>query len=191
MAFELIREELDGIKVFKPRVFGDSRGFFFESFQKAELQKFGITADFVQDNQSRSAKGTIRGMHLQYNKPQGKLLRVTRGCAVFREIDVRPHSTTFGQYIEQELSDENNFIMWVPPGFANGFSAESEICDVNYKCTEYWNAASEVTINYSTPEVGIRWNVSSPIVSAKDQAGISLSEWLSLYKKLSVGIPLF
>lgn len=177
MALELIRNVLDGILVLSPKVFGDSRGFFYESFHKGHLAEFGITTEFVQDNHSRSMKNTIRGMHLQYDRPQGKLLRVTQGTATFREIDLRPNSKYFGQYIEQVLSEENKLMMWVPPGFANGFSADSNIVDVQYKCTEYWNPDSEITILYSDEEVGINWGIDSPVVSDKDKHGISLSQF--------------
>ena len=177
MALELIREELNGIMVFAPKVFQDSRGFFFESFHKNQLLEFGISDDFVQDNHSRSTKNTIRGMHLQYNKPQGKLLRVTQGTATFREIDVRPNSKYFGQFIEQELSEENKLMMWVPPGFANGFSADTDLVDVQYKCTEYWNPDSEITILFSDEEVSINWRINNPIVSAKDMLGITLNQY--------------
>ncbi len=150
MALELIRDVLDGVKVFSPRVFEDKRGFFYESFHKEQLNEFGISDDFVQDNHSRSIKGTIRGMHLQYDKPQGKLIRVTRGSATFREIDLRPNSKYFGQFMEQVISEENKLLMWVPPGFANGFSADSDIVDVQYKCTEYWNPNSESSMIKNT-----------------------------------------
>lgn len=177
MALELIRDVLDGVKVFSPRVFEDKRGFFYESFHKEQLNEFGISDDFVQDNHSRSIKGTIRGMHLQYDKPQGKLIRVIRGSATFREIDLRPNSKYFGQFMEQVLSEENKLLMWVPAGFANGFSADADLVDVHYKCTEYWNPNSEITVLYSDEEIGINWGIDCPIVSDKDKLGISLNQF--------------
>lgn len=177
MAFEVIREALNGIKVLSPKIFGDNRGFFYESFHKEQLNELGIYEEFVQDNHSRSIINTIRGMHLQYDKPQGKLLRVTQGIATFREIDLRPNSKSFGQYIEQVLSADNKLMMWVPPGFANGFSADTDIVDVQYKCTEYWNPNSEMTLLYSDEEVGINWGIDSPIITGKDMLGMTLAQF--------------
>lgn len=177
MSFNLIKEDLNGIKLIEPKVFADSRGYFFEAYKESDFIKIGIDEKFVQENQSSSSKGTIRGMHFQYNNPQGKLERVISGKAIFRILDVRINSPFFGQYKEYELSAENKLLLWVPAGFANSFSSESENTVIHYKCTNYWEAKSEISILYNDPEIGINWNIEHPILSEKDLNGISLQQW--------------
>ncbi len=182
MPINVIREELNGLKLLEPVIYKDARGHFLESYNKRDFAEIGIDAEFVQDNQSLSTFGTIRGMHFQHNKAQGKLLRVTLGRAIFRGVDIRIDSEFFGQYREFELSAENNRLLWMPPGFANGFSAESEVTVIHYKCTEYWNAASEITLLYNDTDVNIDWKtedwkIGDPIMSDKDKSGISLRQW--------------
>lgn len=177
MKYKITAEDLNGIKLIECLVFNDKRGSFLESYNKRGLAEIGINEEFVQDNQSISAKEVIRGLHFQYNKAQGKLLRVISGRAIFREVDIRINSKHFGEYREYELSDKNNLMLWVPPGFANGFSAESDSVIIHYKCTEYWDSASEVTILYDDRAIGINWNIKNPIISDKDKDGISISEW--------------
>ena len=175
MSLKLIDEQFDGIKIFEPRVYSDERGYFYESFLKSDFDELGLS--FVQDNHSLSKKNVIRGMHFQWNKPQGKLIRVSSGSAIFYEVDLRLKSKYFGKYYSIELNSENKLLMWVPPGFANGFLALSENTEVQYKCTQYWNPNAEATLIWNDPQVNINWNCYNPIISEKDKSGISLIEW--------------
>ena len=155
--------------IIEPRMFGDNRGFFFETFSKQRyLEEAGIALEFVQDNHSRSAKGVLRGLHFQKTKPQGKLIRVVRGCVFDVAVDIRPKSVTFGQWISVELSEQNKKQLWVPPGFAHGFTALSNDTELEYKCTAYYDPEDEDSILWSDPELSIPWPVTKPILSAKD-----------------------
>lgn len=155
--------------IIEPRMFGDNRGFFFETFSKQRyLEEAGIALEFVQDNHSRSAKGVLRGLHFQKTKPQGKLVRVVRGCVFDVAVDIRPKSVTFGQWISVELSEQNKKQLWVPPGFAHGFTALSNDTELEYKCTAYYDPEDEDSILWSDPELSILWPVTKPILSAKD-----------------------
>ena len=155
--------------IIEPRMFGDNRGFFFETFSKQRyLEEARIALEFVQDNHSRSAKGVLRGLHFQKTKPQGKLVRVVRGCVFDVAVDIRPKSVTFGQWISVELSEQNKKQLWVPPGFAHGFTALSNDTELEYKCTAYYDPEDEDSILWSDPELSIPWPVTKPILSAKD-----------------------
>ena len=166
--------------IIEPRMFGDNRGFFFETFSKQRyLEEAGIALEFVQDNHSRSAKGVLRGLHFQKTKPQGKLVRVVRGCVFDVAVDIRPKSVTFGQWISVELSEQNKKQLWVPPGFAHGFTALSNDTELEYKCTAYYDPEDEDSILWSDPELSIPWPVTKPILSAKD-ADAGLLEDLQL-----------
>jgi len=150
-------------------MFDDSRGFFLETFSKQRyLEDAGIALEFVQDNHSRSAKGVLRGLHFQKTKPQGKLVRVVRGCVFDVAVDLRPKSVTFGQWISVELSEQNKKQLWVPPGFAHGFTALSNDTELEYKCTAYYDPEDEDSILWSDPQLSIPWPVTKPILSAKD-----------------------
>jgi dTDP-4-dehydrorhamnose reductase/dTDP-4-dehydrorhamnose 3,5-epimerase len=177
MPLELIEEKLNGIKLFAPKVFGDNRGWFTESYRKDDLEKYGISADFVQDNHSMSTKGVLRGMHFQHTPPQGKLIRVTKGLAQVVEVDIRIDSPTFGQWASFEISEENKYILWVPAGFANGFLTLSDDVEMQYKVTNYWNAEGESNIRYDDPEIGIEWQSDNPIISERDANASSLKNW--------------
>ena len=179
MAIEIISEHLNGIKVIKPKVFTDERGFFMESFRADEFIKHGLPTNFVQDNHSRSARNVLRGMHFQWSPPQSKLIRVTIGSAYVVEIDVRLGSPTFGKWFAIELSAENKLQLWVPFGFANGFCGLSQWIEMQYKCTGIWNRACESNIRWSDPDVGIRWPVDNPILSDKDRTAQTLAQWIS------------
>ena len=155
--------------IIEPRMFGDNRGFFFETFSKQRyLEEARIALEFVQDNHSRSAKGVLRGLHFQKTKPQGKLVRVVRGCVFDVAVDLRPKSVTFGQWISVELSEQNKKQLWVPPGFAHGFTALSNDTELEYKCTAYYDPEDEDSILWSDPQLSIPWPVTKPILSAKD-----------------------
>lgn len=169
---KVIPTKLSGAFVLEPRVFGDSRGFFFESFnQRAFAEATGTETCFVQDNHSRSAKGVLRGLHYQIRQPQGKLVRVVRGAVFDVAVDLRKSSPTFGQWIGVELSEENQRQLWVPPGFAHGFVVLSESADFLYKTTDYYAPEHERCIIWNDPDIGIDWPLQNPALSAKDQAG--------------------
>lgn len=159
------------VLVIEPRVFGDARGFFFESFnRKAFHEATGLDMDFVQDNHSRSGKGVLRGLHYQVQQPQGKLVRVVRGAVFDVAVDIRPGSPTFGQWAGVELSEENQCQMWIPPGLAHGFLVISDSADVLYKTTDYYAPAHERCIRWDDETLAIAWplNGMAPTVSAKD-----------------------
>lgn len=161
------------VLVLEPRVFGDARGFFFESFNQRVFEEVtGLDVRFVQDNHSRSARGVLRGLHYQVRQPQGKLVRVVRGAIFDVAVDLRRSSPTFGKWAGAELSEENRRQLWVPAGFAHGFVVLSESADVLYKTTEYYAPEHERCIAWDDPEIGIAWPGSlQPLLSDKDAAG--------------------
>lgn len=165
------------VMVIEPKVFGDARGFFFESFnQQAFNNATSLSVNFVQDNHSRSAKGVLRGLHYQLQQPQGKLVRVVRGAVFDVAVDIRKSSPTFGQWVGVELSEDNHKQLWVPPGFAHGFLVLSESADFLYKTTDYYAPAHERCIAWDDPAIGIEWPAGiAPQLSAKDRAGLSLA----------------
>lgn len=173
---KLIKEYFGAVKLIQFDKFEDHRGSFSEVFRLDKLAEFGVSCNFVQENQSISRKNVIRGLHLQYLPKQAKLIRVIKGIAQFVELDFRP-GKTFGQHIDLILKDEDNLMIWVPFGFANGFAALSDELIVNYKVTEYWNKKGEVSIKYSSPELNIKWVINNPIVSEKDQNALTFSEF--------------
>ena len=165
------------VLIIEPRVFGDSRGFFFESFnQKNFSQATGLGVNFVQDNHSRSVKGVLRGLHYQIRQPQGKLVRVVRGAVFDVAVDIRKSSPTFGRWVGVELTEDNYRQVWVPPGFAHGFYVLSESADFLYKTTDYYIPDFERSIVWNDPEIAISWPVEAgaqPIISAKDAIAAS------------------
>ncbi|MBC7683398.1 MAG: dTDP-4-dehydrorhamnose 3,5-epimerase [Ferruginibacter sp.] len=166
------------VLILEPKVFGDARGFFFESFnQHAFAQATGLEVTFVQDNHSRSAQGVLRGLHYQIQNPQGKLVRCVRGAVFDVAVDIRRASTTFGQWVGVELSEDNQRQMWVPPGFAHGFVVLTASADFLYKTTDYYAPASERCIAWNDPAIGIDWPAGiTPQLSAKDAVGRLLAE---------------
>ncbi|MCP1314299.1 MULTISPECIES: dTDP-4-dehydrorhamnose 3,5-epimerase [unclassified Halomonas] len=170
---------LPGVVILTPKVFGDERGFFMESFnQKAFEAATGCTRDFVQDNHSRSRQGVLRGIHYQLEQPQGKLVRVTQGSVWDVAVDLRRGSSHFGQWVGVELSAENNRQLWVPEGFGHAFVVLSETADFLYKTTDYYHPASEQSIRFDDPTLGIEWPA-LPVefaLSEKDKAGSTLTE---------------
>ncbi|MBW0171757.1 MAG: dTDP-4-dehydrorhamnose 3,5-epimerase [Hydrogenophaga sp.] len=163
------------VLLIEPKVFGDTRGFFFESFnQKAFNEATGLDVNFVQDNHSRSAKGVLRGLHYQVQQPQGKLVRVVRGAVFDVAVDIRKGSPTFGKWVGVELSEDNHRQLWVPAGLAHGFLVLSESADFLYKTTDYYAPAHERCIRWNDPTLAIEWpSAQPPLVSAKDEAGAS------------------
>lgn len=174
----IIPTTLPDVLCIEPKVFGDSRGFFFESFNaRAFEQATGVKADFVQDNHSKSAKGVLRGLHYQIKRPQGKLVRVTAGAVLDVVVDIRKSSPRFGQWFSTELSAENKRMLWVPPGFAHGFLVLSDSAEFLYKTTDYWMPEHERCIMWNDPEIGIDWNLAEqPLLSEKDKAGKPLAQ---------------
>jgi dTDP-4-dehydrorhamnose 3,5-epimerase len=164
------------VLIIEPKVFGDARGFFFESFnQKAFNEATDTNHQFVQDNHSRSSKGVLRGLHYQTQQPQGKLVRVARGAVFDVVVDIRKDSATFGQWVGMELSEDNNKQLWVPPGFAHGFLVLSESADFLYKTTDYYAPEFERCIAWNDSQIGIEWPFSiNPRLSSKDDLGLSI-----------------
>lgn len=160
---------LPGVLIIEPKAFGDARGFFLETFQSERYAKAGITLPFVQDNHSRSQRGVLRGLHLQRNRPQGKLVSVSRGSVFDVAVDIDPQSATFGQYVGIELSDDNHLQLWIPPGYAHGFCVLSEVADFQYKCTDFYYPEDEAGIIWNDPDVNIAWPLDNPLLSEKDQ----------------------
>ncbi len=170
---------LSGVLVIEPRVFRDARGFFLESYHQRDLAAAGLTDTFVQDNHSRSAYGVLRGLHYQdMTAPMGKLVRCTRGSIFDVAVDVRVGSPTFGQWFGVELTEDNFKQLWVPVGFAHGFVTLSEVADVQYKCTNFYTPAAEGSLCWDDPQIGIRWPVAAPTLSARDQHARSLADYL-------------
>ncbi|MGX5662548.1 dTDP-4-dehydrorhamnose 3,5-epimerase [Diaphorobacter sp.] len=165
------------VVLIEPQVFGDARGFFFESFnQKTFNEATGTDHPFVQDNHSRSSQGVLRGLHYQIQQPQGKLVRVARGKVWDVAVDIRKSSPTFGQWVGAELSEDNQHQLWVPPGFAHGFVVLSESADFLYKTTDYYAPEHERCIAWNDPQLGIRWPYEGePRLSAKDAQGLALA----------------
>lgn len=165
------------VVLIEPQVFGDARGFFFESFnQKTFNEATGTNHPFVQDNHSRSSQGVLRGLHYQIQQPQGKLVRVARGKVWDVAVDIRKSSPTFGQWVGAELSEDNQHQLWVPPGFAHGFVVLSESADFLYKTTDYYAPEHERCIAWNDPQLGIRWPYEGePRLSAKDAQGLTLA----------------
>lgn len=171
---------IEGPLVIQPKVFGDHRGYFTESYNQKDLEKLGITAEFVQDNQSMSKKGILRGMHFQ-NPPyaQGKLVRVIKGKALDVIVDIRKDSPTYGQHMKVELSEENFTMLWVPPGFAHGFLTLEEDTIFAYKCTDYYVPESEGGLMWNDPDFNIDWGIDDPILSDRDTKHKPFSEFNS------------
>lgn len=169
---------LPGVLILEPRVFGDDRGFFFESFNQRVWQELtGITLPFVQHNHSRSGRNVLRGLHYQIRQPQGKLVRVISGEVFDVAVDIRRSSPTFGQWFGATLSAENKRQMWVPPGFAHGFCVTSEQAEFLYLTTDYWAPEFERCIAWNDPDIAILWPLSGePSLSAKDQVGVPLHQ---------------
>ncbi|MCQ8909751.1 dTDP-4-dehydrorhamnose 3,5-epimerase [Escherichia albertii] len=168
----IIDTKIHDVKIIEPKVFGDERGFFLETFQKDRYKEMlNIDLDFVQDNHSRSSQGVLRGLHFQTKNPQGKLVRVVRGEVFDVAVDIRKDSPTFGQWEGVILSEENKRQFWIPPGLAHGFVVLSVIADFEYKCTNYYDPNSEVCLLWNDPSLGINWRIENPKLSEKDKNG--------------------
>jgi dTDP-4-dehydrorhamnose 3,5-epimerase len=171
---KFLQTDLPGVLIVEPDVFRDPRGFFLETFHAARYREGGIAYDFVQDNHSKSVRGTLRGLHAQRRRPQGKLVRVVHGEIFDVAVDIRPRSPTFGKWVASRLSGENFRQMFIPPGFAHGFCVVSDEAEVEYKCTELYDRADEIGARWDS--AGIEWPVKEPLLSAKDAALPTLAQ---------------
>jgi dTDP-4-dehydrorhamnose 3,5-epimerase len=180
---EVIDTILPGVKIIEPKVFGDDRGFFKETYQSERYKAHaGIELPFVQDNYSRSQKGVLRGLHFQIKKPQGKLVSCPRGEVLDVAVDINPQSPTCGQHVAVVLSAENHRQLWVPPGYAHGFLVLTDTADFAYKCTDYYDPSDEGGILWNDPDIAIAWPTDAPLLSGKDQKNLTLKEWLARSK---------
>jgi dTDP-4-dehydrorhamnose 3,5-epimerase len=174
---QIITTELEGLYIIQPKCFEDARGYFFESYNENEFKKAGLHLNFVQDNQSLSQKGVLRGLHFQHPPhAQGKLVRVIKGAVLDVVIDIRKKSPTFGKYFALELNEQNKTMLYVPEGFAHGFLTLEDNTIFFYKCTNFYNKAAEDCILWNDPALNINWNISNPLVSEKDSLAKPLSE---------------
>lgn len=168
--------KLDGVVLVEPEVHGDSRGFFLETYARDEWKSLGVEADFVQQNHSRSARGTLRGIHFQTAPGQAKLLRCARGEIIDVAVDLRRDSATYGQWEAHVLDDENGHQLYVPIGFGHGFAVLSDVADVCYQVSSLYDPATEAGIAWDDPEVGVEWGIDEPLLSQRDKDAPSLSE---------------
>ena len=184
---QVVTTSIPDLLIFEPKVFGDERGFFLESFNEREMQAAGIRDRFVQDNHSRSSRGVLRGLHYQIQQPQGKLVRVVAGRVFDVAVDLRRGSKTFGKWEGVELSAENKRLFWMPPGFAHGFLVLSDTADFLYKATDYYAPVHERSILWNDPAIGIRWPLEGePLLSGKDRVGLPLAK-AEVYEALTEG----
>lgn len=173
----IIPTSIADVLLIEPKVFGDERGFFYESYNRLTMTELGIPGDFVQDNHSRSRRGVLRGLHYQIQHTQGKLVRATLGSVYDVAVDLRKSSPTFGQWVGMELSADNKRMAWIPPGFAHGFVVTSDVAEFLYKTTDYWSPPHERSLLWNDPTLGITWPLDeAPTIAAKDAAGLPLSQ---------------
>jgi dTDP-4-dehydrorhamnose 3,5-epimerase len=164
------------VLLLQPAVFGDDRGWFMETFNAARFREHGLPEEFVQDNHSYSTRGVVRGLHYQLEQPQGKVVRCTRGAILDVAVDIRRGSPAFAKWTAAELTAENRHMLWIPPGFAHGFSVLSDEAEVLYKCTTLWHPASDRSLLWNDPTLNIDWRVATPSISPKDAAAPPLRE---------------
>ena len=177
---EVIKTKIEGLLIIKPRVFADARGYFFESYNEDVFKKNGVDVNFVQDNQSLSNTGVLRGLHFQAPPfDQGKLVRVINGSVLDIAVDIRKKSPTYGEYVSIELTEENKTMFYIPSGFAHGFLTLRDNTIFSYKCTNLYNKASEETVLWNDLDLKINWNVANPILSEKDIAGTPFKDFVS------------
>jgi dTDP-4-dehydrorhamnose 3,5-epimerase len=175
---EVLATGIADLFIIQPKIFEDNRGYFFESYNKKAFEKHGIVASFVQDNQSLSQKGILRGLHFQAPPhAQGKLVSVIKGAVLDIAVDIRKDSSTYGKHFSIELNEKNKTMLWIPEGFAHGFITLEDQTIFTYKCTNFYNKESEGSIIWNDPEIGIDWGVADPVLSEKDKIGVLLSEF--------------
>ncbi|MGL4598943.1 MAG: dTDP-4-dehydrorhamnose 3,5-epimerase [Bacteroidia bacterium] len=183
MNLERIETPIAGLVILKPRIFNDGRGYFYESWNKQTFLQAGITQDFVQDNQSLSQQGVLRGLHFQ--KPphaQAKLVRVIQGAVLDVAVDIRKHSPTYGQHVAVELTGENKTMFYIPEGFAHGFLTLQDDTIFAYKCSNYYNKASEESLLWNDPDLKIEWGIAAPLLSEKDLAGLPFQGYVTAFE---------
>ena len=180
---KIIKTPIRDLFLIQPNVFEDSRGYFFESYNKEVFFKNAINVEFVQDNQSLSGKGVLRGLHFQ-NQPyaQGKLVRIIKGAVLDVAVDIRKGSPTYGKHYSHELNEQNKTMLWIPVGFAHGFLTLENETIFSYKCTNVYNKQSEGTIQWNDKDLNINWKISTPIVSEKDKQGVAFKDFESMFK---------
>jgi len=179
---EIIKLDIDGLLLIKPAVFEDERGYFFESFKSPLYKELGLETAFVQDNESKSHKNVVRGLHFQIAPfAQGKLVRVIHGSVIDVAVDIRKNSPTYGKWRSVKLSSDNKLMYWIPEGFAHGFCSLEDDTILTYKCTNLYHKASEGSIRWNDPDLNIKWEVEQPIVSAKDNEALFFKDFLSLF----------
>lgn len=179
MEIRIESRHLGDVVVLVPEVFQDSRGFFMETFREDQFKALGLPYQFVQDNHSRSVKGVLRGLHFQWAPPMGKLMRVSLGAAFLVAVDIRKGSPTLGKWVGVEASAENRRQVWAPAGFARGFCVLSDVAEIQYKCTGFYNSKAESGIRWDDPEIGIQWPLSDVQLSEKDRKAQTLAQWLA------------
>ena len=179
MSFVIESRYLEDVVVVAPQAYRDERGFFMETYRADHFEKLGLPTRFVQDNQSFSHKGVIRGLHFQWDPPMGKLMRVTHGAAFLVAVDIRKGSPTLGKWVGLEVSSENMKQVWAPAGFARGFCALTEQVEVQYKCTAIYSSKAESAIRWNDPDIGIKWPLTDVLLSQKDREAKTLAEWLT------------
>lgn len=181
MPFKIESVHLGDVVVLQTEAFGDERGFFMEVFRTDKFRELGLPTEFVQDNHSRSSKGVLRGLHFQWDPPMGKLMRVISGAAFLVAVDIRKGSPTLGQWFGIEVSAENKKQVWAPYGFARGFCAQTDGCEVQYKCTGIYNPKAESGIYFADPQIGVKWPIAreQALTSEKDRRAQSLSQWIA------------
>jgi dTDP-4-dehydrorhamnose 3,5-epimerase len=178
MEFTIEKTNIRDLVIITPEIFQDERGFFTETYRKDKFAEFGLNMEFVQDNHSRSAKNVVRGLHFQWEPPMGKLMRVTQGSAFLVAVDIRIGSPTLGQWVGVEASVENRKQVYAPAGFARGFCVLSDFAEIQYKCTGvYTSTKAESGVLWNDPRIGIRWPVTDPILSKKDEVAPTLEQW--------------
>ncbi len=186
---KIVETAIPGVMIIEPRVHRDERGFFLETYHLEKYRDGGIGAVFVQDNHSRSSRGTIRGLHAQLRRPQGKLVRVIEGEIFDVAVDIRRDSPSFGRWVSVMLSAENFRQIYIPPGFAHGFCVVSEVAQVEYKCTDFYDQAGEISILWNDPQLGIAWPPAvamNPVLSARDLAAMPLTNMLDVLPRYEV-----
>lgn len=177
---EVIKTKIEGLLIINPRVFGDVRGYFFESYNDSVFKEHGIDVEFIQDNQSLSNSGVLRGLHFQAPPyDQGKLVRVITGAVLDVAVDIRKNSATYGEHIAIELSEDNKTMFYIPPGFAHGFLTLKDSTIFSYKCTNLYNKSSEGTVLWNDSDLNINWNISNPVLSEKDLVGTKFKDFSS------------
>jgi dTDP-4-dehydrorhamnose 3,5-epimerase len=177
---EIIKTELEGLWIIKPDVFEDERGYFFESYNREKFINAGIDLKFVQDNESKSRKGVVRGLHLQAPPyEQGKLVRVMRGSVLDVAVDIRKNSPTYGKWASIELSGQNKWMYWIPPGFAHGFATLEDDTIFFYKCTNVYNKDAERCFLWNDPDINIDWGISNPVISERDSKAPGFRDFVS------------